>query len=65
MPEWRDHADIDDGVMPGLSGDERVELAERRRRNRVLEIGVEIAMRANACFARENILPGWWSRQPT
>lgn len=54
---WIIQADIDAGGRPGLSSDERKELAELRRRNRVLEMEVEILKRASAYFARENILP--------
>ena len=57
LRRWMDRADVDDGVRPGLSGDERRELAELRRRNRVLEMEIEILKRASAYFARENILP--------
>ena len=57
LRRWMDRADVDDGVKPGLSGDERKELAELRRRNRVLEMEIEILKRASAYFARENILP--------
>jgi transposase-like protein len=52
-----DRADVDDGVKPGLVGDERKELAELRRRNRVLEMEIEILKWASAYFAREHILP--------
>ncbi|MBS6031350.1 MAG: helix-turn-helix domain-containing protein [Kocuria rhizophila] len=48
---------IDVGVVEGLTSDERPELAELRRKNRVLEVEVEILKRASACFVRENVLP--------
>jgi transposase len=57
LRRWMDRADVDDGVKPGVTGDERKELAELRRRNRVLEMEIEILKRASAYFARENILP--------
>src|SRR5215207_1617228 len=57
LRNWMTQADIDSGARPGLSSDERRELAELRRRNRVLEIEVDILKRASAYFARENILP--------
>jgi len=40
-----------------LTSDERRELTEVRRKNRVLEVEVEALKRASAYFARENILP--------
>ena len=54
---WVKQADIDDGRQPGLSSDERAELVALRRKNRVLELEVEILKRASAYFARENVLP--------
>jgi transposase-like protein len=50
-------ADIDTGAKPGLSSDERAELAALRRHNRHLKLENEILKRGAAYFARENILP--------
>lgn len=57
LRNWIAQADVDDGRRPGLSSDERAELVALRRRNRVLELEVEILKRASAYFARENVLP--------
>jgi transposase-like protein len=57
LRRWMDQADVDDGHKQGLSSDDRKELAELRRKNRVLEMEVEILKRASAYFARENVLP--------
>lgn len=54
---WVKQADVDDGHKPGLTSDERAELVALRRKNRVLELEVEILKRASAYFARENVLP--------
>jgi transposase len=50
-------ADVDSGDKPGLTSDERRELAELRRDKRRLEMENEILKRAAAYFASENILP--------
>lgn len=57
LRNWMAQADIDGGARAGLSGDERAELVALRRKNRVLELEVEILKRASAYFARENVLP--------
>ena len=44
-------------VTLGVMSDEHAELVALRRRNRVLEMEVEILKRASAYFARENVLP--------
>lgn len=57
LRRWMAVEDVDTGRVEGVSSDERAELVELRRRNRVLEMEVEILKRASAYFARENILP--------
>ncbi|GIG26443.1 transposase [Cellulomonas denverensis] len=57
LRRWMAQDDVDAGRREGVSSDERRELVELRRRNRVLEMEVEILKRAPAYFARENVLP--------
>jgi transposase-like protein len=58
LRRWLKQDDLDTGRRSdGLTSDERKELAELRRRNRTLEMEVEILKRASAYFARENVLP--------
>ena len=57
LRNWIAQADVNDGTRLGLSSDERAELVALRRKNRVLELEVEILKRASAYFARENVLP--------
>lgn len=57
LRRWLERADVDAGRKPGLTTDERKELAELRRKNRRLEMENEILKRAAAYFAQENVLP--------
>jgi len=57
LRRWVSQDEIETGDREGLTADERRELVELRRRNRILETELEIVKRASAFFARENVLP--------
>lgn len=57
LRRWMSSDDVDASRKEGLTSAERKELVELRRRNRVLEMELEILKCAGAYFARENILP--------
>jgi transposase len=56
LRNWMNRDAIDSGRKAGITTDEHKELVELRRRNRVLEMEIEILKRASAYFARENVL---------
>jgi transposase len=60
LRNWMTQADADEGKNTEsgrVSSDERAELAELRKKNRRLEVELEIVKRAAAYFAKENVLP--------
>jgi transposase-like protein len=58
LQNWirQDKTDAGDSSS-GLSGAEKKELTELRKRNRQLEMENDVLKRAAAYFARENVLP--------
>jgi transposase len=57
LSKWLRQADVEDGIKPGVTGDQAVELRELRRRNRRLEQEVEVLRRAAAYLSQAH-LPG-------
>jgi transposase len=57
LHNWLKNADIDDGRRDGLTGAERAQLRELKKRNRLLEQENEVLRRAAAYLSQAN-LPG-------
>ncbi len=57
LSNWLKAADVAEGVKPGVSADEKQEIRELRRRNRLLEQEVEVLRRA-AAYLSQASLPG-------
>jgi transposase len=51
LHRWLKLADIDDGIKPGITTAESVEIRDLKKRNRLLEQENEILRRAAAYFA--------------
>ena len=57
LSKWLKQADIEDGIKPGITKDQAVELREARQRIRRLEQEIEVLRRAAAYLSQAN-LPG-------
>ena len=57
LHNWLTNADIEDGRRDGVTGAERAELRELKKRNRLLEQENEVLRRAAAYLSQAN-LPG-------
>ena len=57
LSKWMRRADIDDGVKPGTTTQENVELRATRQRIKLLEQENEVLRRAGAYLSQAN-LPG-------
>ena len=57
LHNWLKNADIEDGRRDGLTGAERAQLRELKKRNRLLEQENEVLRRAAAYLSQAN-LPG-------
>ena len=57
LTNWLKRADVEDGNVPGVTGEQAAELRELKRRNRMLEQENEVLRRAAAYLSQAN-LPG-------
>ena len=55
LSNWLKAADVEEGVKPGLTSDQAVELRELKRRNRLLEQENEVLRRAAAYLSQANL----------
>lgn len=58
LSNWLKAADVEEGVKPGLTSDQAVELRELKRRNRLLEQENEVLRRAAAYLSQANLKLG-------
>jgi transposase len=57
LTKWLHQDDVEEGVKPGLTGEQADEVRELKRRNRLLEQENEVLRRAAAYLSQAN-LPG-------
>lgn len=53
LHNWLKRADVEDGITPGVTGQDAVELREAKKRIRLLEQEAEVMRRAVAYLSRE------------
>ena len=58
LRNWLHRADVEDGVRPGVTTAESVEVRELKRRNRLLEQENEVLRRAAAYLSQANLRLG-------
>ena len=57
LTNWLKRADVEDGNVPGVTGEQAAELRELKRRNRLLEQENEVLRRAAAYLSQANLPP--------
>ena len=57
LTNWLKRADVEDGNVPGVTGEQAAELRELKRRNRMLEQENEVLRRAAAYLSQAKLPP--------